>query len=108
MTVAPKGVYTTSTKTFRVQLNLSEHDHKFSRNVETLEDAIWLYEIKILSSDQPKSIEPLKRAGNYDSLISLKVIESNYDYYEKLGFKIKELCDLRCVTKTEFEIANKV
>lgn len=86
--IAPKGVYATKTNTFRVQLNVKDVGSKFSRNVGSLEDALWLYEIKILASDRPKNIELQVRAGNYASLIIIGACCSPEDYYQKIQQKI--------------------
>ena len=98
---APKGIYTTSKNIFRVQLA----DRKFSRNVDTLHDALWLYEIEILSSDMPKSVEYLIENGNYDSLFELKFVSSPGDYLELLGKKIHELYSSRLLLSHEFSAA---
>ena len=102
---APKGIYTTSKHIFRVQLNLKNSDKKFSRNVLILHDALWLYEIEILSSDMPKSVEYLIENGNYDSLFELKFVSSPGDYLELLGKKIHELYSSRLLLSHEFSAA---
>ena len=88
---APKGVYTTRTKTYRVQLNLRDTNFKFSRNVVTLEGALWLYEIKVLTSDNPRSIDNLLNNGNYESFVQLGVLQTKTEYYKKLGEQITML-----------------
>jgi hypothetical protein len=105
LNIAPKGVYATRTNTFRVQLNLKTSDNKFSRNVDTLHDALWLYEIKILSSDMPRSVEHLIKNGNFDSLYDLKIVSSPAEYLELLGKKIHELSLSRHLLNSEFRAA---
>ena len=105
LNIAPKGIYATRTNTFRVQLNLKTSDRKFSRTVYTLHDALWLYEIEILSSGMPRSVEYLIENGNYDSLFELNLVSSPAEYWELLGKKIHELYSNRPLLNHEFRAA---
>jgi hypothetical protein len=99
--VAPKGVYTTKTKTYRVQLNLRDTNFKFSKNVETLEEALWLYEIKVLTSDNPQCIDNLLYNGNYESFVELGILETKTEYHKKLGEQITRLSRLGSLNNLE-------
>ena len=98
---APKGVYTTKTRTFRVQLNLRERKCKFSRNVDTLQDALWLYEIKVLASDKPANIDNLLLKSNFESFVQLGVLETKMEFYEKLGERITSLSEANMLPENE-------
>lgn len=85
--VAPKGIYKTP-HGYRVQLNMESgrgvkskntdmssvsQRGKFSRNTKKFEEAVWLYEIAILISDCPHSVQTLILHGNFDFMFAMKV-----------------------------------
>lgn len=85
-----KGISKTSGNTWRVQLKLGNGNGIFSRNFSTLEEALWIYELKVLISDEPRYIHEMCNRGNYDALLRLHVCTSCDDYVNKLMSKTDE------------------
>ena len=88
--ISPKGVYPTKAGNYRVLLNTSSSGVKYSKNVPGVVNALWLYEIKILISDSPISIDSQLDKGNYDSLKRISACASHIDYRNQLLTKIEE------------------
>jgi hypothetical protein len=103
--VAPKGVYTTGSGSFRVQLNIKSTGSKFSRNVETLLDALWLYEIKVLTADKPKNVSVMINLGNFKTLSDLAIVTSVSEYFAELKQQVMRLYEIR-VLHDEIEVAD--
>lgn len=101
---APKGVYTTGSGNFRVQLNIKSTGSKFSRNVETLLDALWLYEIKVLTADKPKTANVMIDSGNFKTLSDLNMVSSVSGYFSELKRQIIRLHEI--VVLDEIEVAD--
>jgi hypothetical protein len=100
---APKGVYTAGTKSFRVQLNIQSTGAKFSKNVDTLLDALWLYEIKVISADKPKSVSMMINAGNFPTLSDMQIVKSPSEYKAELRLQITRLHEADIIDDIEFE-----
>lgn len=104
--ISPKGVYSTKTSSFRVQLNTNNGSgSKYSKNVDDLHNALWLYEIKILSSDKPNFVGSQMENGNYDSLLMIEACSSRDDYHQKLREKISELYMNRILKAADMDLA---
>ena len=85
-----KGISKTPGNTWRVQLKLGNENGIFSRNLSSLEEALWIYELKVLISDEPRYIHEMCNRGNYDALLRLNVCTSCDDYVNKLMSKVDE------------------
>ena len=85
-----KGISKTPGNTWRVQLKLGNENGIFSRNLSSLEEALWIYELKVLISDEPRYIHEMCNRGNYDALLRLNVCTSCDDYVNRLMSKIDE------------------
>jgi hypothetical protein len=46
---------------------------KFSRNTKRFEEAVWLYEVAILISDLPSSVQTIVVRGNYSFMLTMGV-----------------------------------
>ena len=117
-----KGVYPTS-HGYRVQLNMrpvlnslsqlhrsGNGNIKFSRNCREFREALWLYEVILLISDVPHSLEDLVSRGNYEELgqqcFPLRLSTTGYsEYYRCLGASISTLRDDGIISLEEFEEA---
>lgn len=116
-----KGIYETS-KGFRVQLSMRpvldsmallhrrtpNGSVKFSRNCKRYDDALWLYEVIFLISDQPHFLEELIVCGNYGELRRLfwpTSTDGHREYYCTLGNKITELRNGDVLTDEEYSSA---
>ena len=98
----PKGIYSTKNGTFRIQISLDGlKKRKFSKNVDSLEQAMWLYEIKMLASDKPLKIENLILESNYNDFVLLGLCTSRADYIEKLFSNIGVLLNDSKITEDE-------
>jgi hypothetical protein len=53
--------------------NSATNTGKFSRNSKNFEDAVWLYEVAILLSDNISSVSELVGRGNYESMQAMRV-----------------------------------
>jgi hypothetical protein len=64
--ISIKGVVSLASQRFRVQLNAFQNEKKkFSRNCNDLHEALWIFEVTLLISDGPKSLEGQLKIGNY-------------------------------------------
>ena len=84
-------MYPTNSGTFRVQLRVGIVDGKqrlHSNNIESFELALWLYEVRLLHSDWPKSLCHLIKTGNYDVLVAIKACDSPRSYKNFLRYKV--------------------
>ena len=103
---APKGVYTTGAR-FLVQRQFRSTGAKYSRNVETLVDALWLYEIKVLSDDKPRSVNLMLNAGNFMTLSDLQIVTSEAQYITELRSQIIRLHETLIIDTSEFNHAKE-
>ena len=62
-----------------------------SNTLESLEVALWLYEIRLLHSDQPKCITEMMQYGNYDVLHQMDYCTDLNDYRTKVLSYINKL-----------------
>ena len=88
--ISSKGISKTPGNTWRVQLKLGNENGIFSRNLSSLEEALWIYELKVLISDEPRYIHEMCNRGNYDALLRLKACTTCDDYSNKLMKKIED------------------
>jgi hypothetical protein len=113
-----KGVYATQ-HGFRVQLNMRPVLHslsalhrsgcgniKFSRNCRQRLHALWLYEVVVLISDRPNSVEDLVARGNYVELQELCWPGAGsehglWEYHRALGAAITTLRDVGLLSPEE-------
>jgi hypothetical protein len=102
---APKGVYRSGAAHFRVQHAFRSTGAKYSRDVETLVDALWLYEIKILSDDKPRSVNMMLNAGNFMTLSDLQIVTSEAQYITELRLQIIRLHEALIIDTFEFNHA---
>lgn len=84
--IAAKGIQITPVGTFRVQLNKTKNSTtKFTKNVQDLVEALWLFEIAVLICDRPKELGSLLKSGNYQYLLENNYIRNSVEYKTKLG-----------------------
>jgi hypothetical protein len=89
---APKGVYSTGVGAYRVQLNKSKgSSRKFSKNVPTFHDAVWMYEAAVLMADRPRDLQHLMSIGNYHCILGMKMVRCQGDYYTRLVVAVPQL-----------------
>lgn len=70
--ISIKGVVALTSQRFRIQLNAFQNERKkFSRNCNDLHEALWIFEVTLLISDGPKSLEGQLKIGNYFPLCHL-------------------------------------
>lgn len=87
---APKGISKTNSGNWRLQMKLGREKRLYSRNLASLEEALWFYELKVLISDEPNFINIMITLGNYDALVRLNCCTSVDDYANKLMNKLEE------------------
>lgn len=67
--ISMKGIVALETLRYRVQLNAFQNEKKkFSRNSSDLHDALWIFEVTLLISDGPTTLDQQFRIGNYYAL----------------------------------------
>jgi hypothetical protein len=99
---AAKGIQITPVGTFRVQLNKTKNSsRKFTKNVNDIVDALWLFEIAVLICDKPIELSCLLKSGNYQYLLEKNYIRDVEEYKSKLGEYIL-LLHKKKVLKSEF------
>jgi hypothetical protein len=82
---AAKGIQITPVGTFRVQLNKTKNSsRKFTKNVNDIVDALWLFEIAVLICDKPIELSCLLKSGNYQYLLEKNYIRDIEEYKAKL------------------------
>lgn len=90
LSFAPKGISRTQTGKWRLQMKIGGMKKIYSRNLASLEEALWYYELKVLISDEPKYINEMITLGNFDALVRLRYCSSVDDYANKLMWKLEE------------------
>jgi len=99
---AAKGIQITPVGTFRVQLNKTKNSsRKFTKNVNDIVDALWLFEIAVLVCDKPKEITNLQKSGNYEYLLEKNYIRDIDEYKARLAENIL-LLHKKKILKSEF------
>lgn len=83
--ISLKGIDMLHNGKYRVQLNaFMTEKKKYSKNSSSLYEAIWVFEMCLLISDNPKVLTEMLRIGNYQSIVSLGhdgLFLSPHDYY---------------------------
>mmetsp|Transcript_16177 Transcript_16177/g.24380 ORF Transcript_16177/g.24380 Transcript_16177/m.24380 type:complete len:341 (-) Transcript_16177:669-1691(-) len=103
----PKYISQTSANSFRVQVNAgirSARNKKFSRNVSSLEDALWLCEYALIMSGNYSSLEEIVAKGNFECMVQREMVhsldnfvsklDSNVSYLEQRGVLKQSECDI--------------
>lgn len=85
-----KGVVALAPSRFRVQLNAFQNERrKFSRNCSDLHEALWIFEVTLMVSDCPTSLDMQLRVGNFFSMRHLgrrfHIFSNSLEYYAELG-----------------------
>eukprot|EP01041_Mallomonas_annulata_P007471 gene7471-15289_t len=90
----PKHIYRTACDTYRVQVGKGSKGNpngKFSRNVRSELDAIWLCEIALLFIDCPPSLKEMICNGNYKCLLHRQLVSNPSDYLSKLTMQAEQM-----------------
>lgn len=83
----------------------STNTGKFSRNSKSFEDAVWLYEVAILLSDDIRSTSELIGRGNYESMEAMRWIDNEQAYLDSFAANILKLGNSKLLTPIEHAIA---
>eukprot|EP00602_Paraphysomonas_sp_CaronLab_P008155 CAMPEP_0185019250 /NCGR_PEP_ID=MMETSP1103-20130426/1872_1 /TAXON_ID=36769 /ORGANISM="Paraphysomonas bandaiensis, Strain Caron Lab Isolate" /LENGTH=239 /DNA_ID=CAMNT_0027549453 /DNA_START=135 /DNA_END=854 /DNA_ORIENTATION=+ len=76
-----------SSNSYRVQVNIrskSFKNKKFSRNVSSIKDAMWLCEYALMMSCSISSLQDLIAKGNYECFLQRRMIDSLSEFSVKL------------------------
>ena len=98
----PRSIQINQMGSFWVQLNSTI---KYSKQVNNLQDALWLFEIVVFICIQPITINAILKIGNYDYLLMHNHVNNTTDYRVQLGDNILRLQEKRILEKHEADIA---
>jgi hypothetical protein len=104
--INPKHIYKTTGDSYRIQMSTGSKfkpNKKFSRNVRSEVDALWLCEYALIVIDGPESFEDIVKNGNFLCFMQRGMVASIPEFGNRLHELLGDFESRDLIKRTEYE-----